>query len=73
MTDQNVDITSVVRKALLLAFGFITEKSGHTPTHLKMKLRLDNGTRLRAKHTPITEGGSGKIEIEIKAPPAANT
>ena len=71
MTDQNVDITSVVREALLLAFGFISEKSQHTPTHLDMKLRLDDGTRLRAEYKSIAEGGSG-IEIEIESPPAAN-
>ncbi len=70
MTDQSPDITSVVSKALVLAFGFIGEESGHTPTHLDMKLRLDNGTRLRAQCTPISESGSGKIEVEIEAPPS---
>ena len=72
MTDQNLDITSVVHEALLKAFGFISEKSGHTPTHLDMTLRLDDGTRLRAQRTPIAEAGSGKIEIEIEAPPSAD-
>lgn len=72
MTDaKKLEIASVVREALLAAFGEISTKSGLALTHLDMKLRLDDGTRLRGRYKPITEGGSGDIEIKVKLPPSA--
>lgn len=65
MTDQNPDITAVVREALLAAFGEIGLQSGLATTHLDMRLRLDDGTHLQAQYRPITEGGSATIEIEL--------
>ena len=65
MTDQNPDIATVVREALLSAFGDIIMRSGLAPTHLDMRLRLDDGMHLHAQYRPIAEGGSATIEIEL--------
>ena len=68
MNASNLDIATVVREALLAAFGDISTKSGLAPTHLDMKLRLDDGTELRAEYKPVKEGGLGlKVEVESSA------
>ena len=53
----------VVRGAILAAFGEIARKTGSAPTHLDMRLRLEDGTDLQVSRKPLAEGGSGNIEI----------
>ena len=66
MTEPSPQIADHVRHALLAAFGDIAAKTGLNPTHLNMKLRLEDGTRLQAEATPIAEGGSGDIVVEVE-------
>lgn len=57
------DFHDFVNEALRIAFGMIDDEFHRSPTHLDMELRFNDGEVIHAKYLPISEGGSGKIEI----------
>ncbi len=60
------EIADVVREGLEYFFGYLGREAGVSPSQLDMTLEFHDGTEVQAQVTPIGQGGTGKIEVEVK-------